>query len=64
MAVWIVSADTTVVYEAKGKKPFQCGKATQALLPEVEAWVMCEARPFDEIRTPTGTFVKLGVQPC
>ncbi len=56
MATWTITLDCTVIHVGNGKT-FHCGKAESALLPEVEGWVACEAKPWDVVKSPSGVFV-------
>ncbi len=57
MATWTITDDLRVTHDS-GDRHFDCGQAEAALMPEVEAWVVSEASPWDLVRTPRGLFVR------
>jgi hypothetical protein len=57
VAVWTITSDLRVLYDAEGKRQ-DCGKADVALLPEVENWVSHQAKVWDMVVSPSGVYVR------
>ena len=58
MAVWHINRDLAVTYARRGEEQ-NLGQAEHAMLADVESWAACEAKPWDVITSPSGTYGRL-----
>lgn len=66
MAVWTIARageKVTLTYRARPSDPTDrlqdCGASEMDLEPEVAAWTCEQAQPWDCIKTPDGTFIRM-----